>query len=341
MDKNINGLKDSSKKLIFSMSFLVLLITVCYLGSSNTQVTYSATTCEVTYSSCSPSAKNSKCSSLGGTLNGSTCTYSLTSGSCGASTATCTAANEKCYSSQAQCQSATGYECSQFYSGCGYVQSGNKLGTGVSCVTGNTSGTCGSRTVTVCGIYSSWSCNNGNVTYSYTCTHDSGSQTGADGSYSTCTLEGSTTNNKACSAVISGKCGDATFVSTSASYTSCKASDGNTYTYTRSMVGKCDETEDGVKNEYSYYKYTKVVSSSSSSPSSSSSKPSSPASPSDTVRPSSALPSSNVPSSVSSSSNQTITNPQTGSIAIFMAWVVALVAIGYSFYYYKVSSKIN
>lgn len=334
----MNSLVIKSKKLIFCMSLLILLLGVCYLGVNNTQVTYSATTCEVTYSSCSPTAKQSKCNSLGGTLSGSTCNYSITSGSCSASTYTCTEASEKCYSSQAQCQSATGYECTQRYSGCGYVQSGDKLGTGASCVTGNTSDTCGSKTVTVCGIYSSWSCNNGNTTYSYTCTHDPSTQTGAEGSYSTCTLTGSTTNNKACSSVISGKCGDATFVSTSASYTSCKASDGNTYTYSKSLLGKCDETEDGSKNEYSYYKYTKVSSSSSSS---SSSKPSASSS-SNTAKPSSSVSSSsNNTSNVSSSSSQTVTNPQTGSIAIFMAWIVALVTIGYSFYYYKVSSKIN
>lgn len=65
-----------------------------------------------------------------------------------------------------------------------------------------------------------------------------------------------------------------------------------------------------------------------------SSSPSSPSSPSNPSSPS--IPSS-TPSSTSSSSSDIDENPQTGSIAIFMVWVIALGALVYSFFYFKQS----
>ncbi len=65
-----------------------------------------------------------------------------------------------------------------------------------------------------------------------------------------------------------------------------------------------------------------------------SSSPSSPSSPSNPSSPS--IPSS-TPSSMSSSSSDIDENPQTGSIAIFMVWVIALGALVYSFFYFKQS----
>ena len=62
--------------------------------------------------------------------------------------------------------------------------------------------------------------------------------------------------------------------------------------------------------------------------------PSSPSSPSNPSSPS--IPSS-TPSSTPSSSSNIDKNPQTGSIAIFMVWVIALGALVYSFFYFKQS----
>lgn len=62
--------------------------------------------------------------------------------------------------------------------------------------------------------------------------------------------------------------------------------------------------------------------------------PSSPSSPSNPSSPS--IPSS-TPSSMPSSSSNIDKNPPTGSIAIFMVWVIALGAIVYSFFYFKQS----
>ena len=91
---------------------------------------------------------------------------------------------------QSQCQNETGYVCQ-----CGYgsnaccVKTSQKLGGGVDCMTGNTTGSCGDKIIEVCTISGTYQCKSTNgSSYSYTCTHDSGSQTAADGSWSTCTL---------------------------------------------------------------------------------------------------------------------------------------------------------
>ena len=74
-----------------------------------------------------------------------------------------------------------------------------------------------------------------------------------------------------------------------------------------------------------------------SSSSSSSSKPSSSSSSSSPSNPSSPSIPSSTPSSTPSSSSGIDENPQTGSIAIFMVWVIALGALVYSFFYFKQS----
>ena len=73
------------------------------------------------------------------------------------------------------------------------------------------------------------------------------------------------------------------------------------------------------------------------SSSSSSSKPSSSSSSSSPSNPSSPSIPSSTPSSTPSSSSGIDENPQTGSIAIFMVWVIALGALVYSFFYFKQS----
>jgi len=221
----------------------------------------------------------------------------------------------KCFSSQGTCQNETGKIC-QLYSGCGYVGNGADLGGGVNCTTGDTTGKCGDQTITVCTISGSHSCKDsaGN-SHTYTCSHDSGSQTGPDGSYSTCTLS-STTSVEGCYRANNKlqwftKAPGSPWTKVSVAKANCS---GCVSGYVENNDGDC------------------VAKPSGSTPSNpSSSQPSNKPTPSS--NPSSSQPS-NEPRP--SSSEQNIEeNPQTGTIAVAIAWFVGIFAIASSFIYFE------
>jgi len=221
----------------------------------------------------------------------------------------------KCFSSQGTCQNETGKIC-QLYSGCGYVGNGADLGGGVNCTTGDTTGKCGDQTITVCTISGSHSCKDsaGN-SHTYTCSHDSGSQTGPDGSYSTCTLS-STTSVEGCYRANNKlqwftKAPGSPWTKVSVAKANCS---GCVSGYVENNDGDC------------------VAKPSGSTPSNpSSSQPSNKPTPSS--NPSSSQPS-NEPRPSSSEQNVE-ENPQTGTIAVAIAWFVGIFAIASSFVYFK------
>ena len=224
-----------------------------------------------------------------------------------------------CYKSEALCQSGTNKVCSN-YNGC-FVGDGADLGDGVSCINGNTTGKCGNNTLTVCGILLSYSCKDTSGTsHTYTCKHDSGSQTGPESeTYSTCTLSSSTESEEGCYRA-NNRLNWFT-KSPGSPWTKVSVAEGNC----GGCVSGYEENDDG-----------DCVKKPSSDPSSSKPSPSTPSNPSSSdPTPSNPSSSDSAPSTPSSDNVNVNENPKTGSIAIFTIWVVALATLGYAFWYFK------
>ncbi len=258
-------IRSKSKILYIIAGSVIVLMGIIYLGVINSKITYSAE------ANCPNGYYDSK-SECQKANNGYYCELNKSTGCYEKGSAICSAGKTFYANGVTQCQNETGYVCQ-----CGYGNNGccivtdEKLGGGVDCTTGNTTGSCGDRTIDVCTLNATYSCSIGGKTYSYTCKHDSGSQTGISGSWSTCTLKQSSSSS----------------------------------------------------------------SSSSSKPSSSSS--SSGGSTTNPSNPSSSTPGSSTPNPSNPSSSNVPENPQTGSVAIFIVWVIALGMLVYSFVYFKQS----
>ena len=255
-------IRSKSKILYIIAGSVIVLMGIIYLGVINSKITYSAE------ANCPNGYYDSK-SECQKANNGYYCELNKSTGCYEKGSAICSAGKTFYANGVTQCQKETGYVCQ-----CGYGNNGccivtdEKLGGGVDCTTGNTTGSCGDSTMDVCTLNNTYSCTIGGKTYSYTCKHDSGSQTGISGSWSTCTLKQS-----------------------------------------------------------------------SSSSSSSSSKPgpsSNPSNPNPST-PGSSTPGSSTPGSSNPSSSNVDKNPQTGSVAIFIVWVIALGMLVYSIVYFKQS----
>ena len=397
-------IRSKSKILYIIAGSVIVLMGIIYLGVINSKITYSAE------ANCPNGYYDSK-SECQKANNGYYCELNKSTGCYEKGSAICSAGKTFYANGVTQCQNETGYVCQ-----CGYGNNGccivtdEKLGGGVDCTTGDTTGTCGDRTMEVCTLNTTYSCSISGKTYSYTCKHDSGSQTGISGSWSTCTIKQSSSSssctyasqaecqkanngyycelnkstgcyekgsaicsagktfyangvtqcqketgyvcqcgygNNGCCIVTdeklgggvdcttgntTGSCGDSTMdVCTLNTTYSCTIG-GKTYSYTC----KHDSgSQTGISGSWS----TCTLKQSSSSSSSSSSKPgpsSNPSNPNPST-PGSSTPGSSTPNPSNPSSSNVDKNPQTGSVAIFVVWVIALGMLVYSFIYFKQS----
>ena len=372
MDGN---LKKKSKNLYGVCICIIVLMVICYFGVSNSKGTYSATPtcdngttpkkisgkyycCASGYNAISTSS-GVKCIVNGYTasdLNTSnnTCTKSATgsttkisskssSGAAVTTTYTCTA------DGKAEVAKKLGYnsdECS-----CTSVTVGLN-GTAPTSI----SVTC-KKTQSICtiGVRQTLDGDSPSSSSSSSSSKSSSSSSSKSSSSSSSTLPRCTS--------ISKNCGDDTiYRNTSDATYSCTDAYTNSDTYnqkfcyvTTGSTQKClvstSSPDEESMEERVYFKFIKTTCSSGGSSSSSSSSPivtpsgggggsiTTPSSSSSSiVKPSSSSSSIVKPSSVSSSTNNNVDdNPKTGSVAIFMVWIIALGTLVYSFMYFKQS----
>ena len=206
------------------------------------------------------------------------------------------------YGSRSACEVATGYVCDHNGNMC-YAPGKTKLGDGVDCTTGNTGGVCGASSIEVCTINSKYTCTDKNgVIHNYTCTHDSGSQTGPDGSYSTCVT--SIPSKDICGSNSWG------YVTSACPNDNYQGPDGCYYCNSKDPTNPDDPKD-----------------------------PSNPTNPSNSNKPGPTP--SNTSSNTPSSSSNITDNPKTGSVAIFIVWIIAIGTLVYAGVYFKQAKENN
>jgi len=229
---------------------------------------------------------------------------------------------------QTQCESENNGKSCQ----CGYGNNGCCVVIGDSSTSGIITGNCGDERIDVGGILSQHSCIKDNISYSYSCSHDSGSQTDATGfSWSTCTKTGSEENLPQCDniKVICGA--NSIYRSDTTSTYSCTAN-GTTYCYnktdeTQRCYGTGYEGSELINNKkYTYYKFNITTCSSGNGGNNSGNSGGNGGSDSGTP---------NTPTQPNNPNQNVTENPKTGSIAIFLVWIIGIGMVIYSFVYFK------
>lgn len=341
-----NKIKKDSGVLIVMVSSIMILMLIGYLGIKNVDDTYSVST--ITCNAGTYYAEQGKCDTClanhycpGGEFGiNETSRAGINECPDGTSSPIGSDDASDCKST-VSCSTGTFYpngqtQCERENNGkscqCGYGNNGCCVVIGNSSTSGIITGNCGDERIDVGGILSQHSCVKDNISYSYSCTHDSGSQTDANGyTWSTCTKTGSRENLPQCDN-IKVNCGaNSIYISETTSTYTCTYN-GVKHCYTKTNESqRCYGTGyEGSQltdyKKYTYYKFNKTTCSSNNGNNGSGNNGGSSNNPTQPNNPTPSNP------------NQNVTeNPKTGSIAIFLIWIIGIGMVIYSFVYFRES----